>query len=119
MNKFLVKTFVIKFFMLVLLFISCTKKEVISSSSIDSFPFDLTKSDLPYIKITTKDLILNEPKVMATMDIFERGEKTFSNPIGIEYRGASSFRMSNKKSFGIRNIWFPKRRRLDINGTCF
>ena len=101
MNKFLVKNFVVKFFMLVLLFISCTKKEVISSSSIDSFPFDLTKSDLPYIKITTKDVILNEPKVMATMDIFERGEKTFSNPIGIEYRGASSFRMSNKKSFGI------------------
>ena len=101
MNKSMFKIFIINFFVLTVVFISCSKKDFNSSSSIDSFSVNQTGSDLPYIKITTQNLILNEPKVMANMEIFEKGEKTFSSPIGIEYRGASSFRMSNKKSYGI------------------
>ena len=101
MNKSMFKIFIINFFVLTVVFISCSKKDFNSSSSIDSFSVNQTGSDLPYIKITTQNLILNEPKVMANMEIFEKGEKTFSSPIGIEYRGASSFRMSNKKSYGV------------------
>jgi len=80
---------------------SCSKEDTNGSSSSDSFAIDQTGSDLPYIKITTQNTIQNEPKVLAHMDIFEAGKKTFSNPIGIEYRGASSFRSSDKKSYGI------------------
>ena len=95
----MIKNFKLKFF-LILLILSCSKKEFDSSSS-ESFSINQIGSDLPYIKITTQNIIQNEPKVGAKMEIFEKGEKTFSSPIGIEYRGASSFRMSNKKSYGI------------------
>ena len=95
----MIKNFTLNFF-LILLILSCSKKEFDSSST---EPFSVTQigSDLPYIKITTQNIIQNEPKVGAKMEVFEKGEKTFSSPIGIEYRGASSFRMSNKKSYGI------------------
>ena len=100
MNTFLLKEFTISFFVLATVFTSCSKKDT-DSSSINSFSIDQIESDLPYVKITTQNFILNEPKFMANMEIFEKGERTFSSPIGIEYRGASSFRMSNKKSYGI------------------
>ena len=95
----MIKNSKLKFF-LILLILSCSKKEF-DSSSPESFSVDQIGSNLPYIKITTQNIIQNEPKVGAKMEIFEKGEKTFSSPIGIEYRGASSFRMSNKKSYGI------------------
>ena len=74
MNKSMFKIFIINFFVLTVVFISCSKKDFNSSSSIDSFSVNQTGSDLPYIKITTQNLILNEPKVMANMEIFEKGE---------------------------------------------
>ncbi|MCK4747069.1 MAG: CotH kinase family protein, partial [Bacteroidales bacterium] len=46
-------------------------------------------------------LILNEPKVPAEMNIYIRKAKVQTANIGIEYRGSTSFRLSDKKSFGI------------------
>ena len=83
MNTFLLKEFTISFFVLATVFTSCSKKDT-DSSSINSFSIDQIESDLPYVKITTQNFILNEPKVMANMEVFEKGERTFSSPIGIE-----------------------------------
>ena len=44
--------------------------------------------------------IENEPKVPGYLKIFEEGELVFEHHIGIEYRGSTSFRLSDKKSFG-------------------
>jgi len=105
-------TYKIYLFSQLFLFTSCSKENFNSSSS-DSFAVDQAGSDLPYIKIITQNTIKNEPKVLAYMDIFESGEKTFSNPIGIEYRGASSFRSSDKKSYGIET-WDESGNDIDV-----
>lgn len=62
---------------------------------------DLGDSEIPYIVITTSSSIQNEPKVPATMEIFESGVLTKTSNIGIEFRGSTSFRISDKKSYGI------------------
>ena len=49
-------------------------------------------------------LILNEPKVSGELRIFERNELTHTQAMGIEYRGSTSYRLSDKKSFGVE-IW--------------
>jgi hypothetical protein len=50
---------------------------------------------------TKGEVILNEPKIPAEMAIYIRKAIVQSANIGIEYRGATSFRLSDKKSFGI------------------
>ena len=59
------------------------------------------ETELPLFQITTTVQIENEPKVPATLEIYENGELTFEHNIGIEYRGSTSYRLSDKKSFGI------------------
>ena len=62
-------------------------------------------SDIPYIVIDTKETsIENEPKVPAEMTIFVNEVESQKANIGIEFRGSTSFRLSNKKSYGIE-IW--------------
>ena len=56
---------------------------------------------LPLFQITTEVQIENEPKVPAKLEIFENGALTFEHTIGIEYRGSTSYRLSDKKSYGI------------------
>ena len=58
-------------------------------------------SALPYIEVTSDVDIENEPKVPGRMRAYENGEEVFSSRIGIEYRGSTSFRLSDKRSFGI------------------
>ncbi|NNE78280.1 MAG: hypothetical protein HKN31_14550, partial [Pricia sp.] len=56
---------------------------------------------LPLIKINTNsNTIVDEPKVDAQMSILENGTETYSGPIGIEFRGASS-QLFPKKSYGV------------------
>lgn len=59
-----------------------------------------TDSDLPYIEVTSDVDIENEPKVPGRMRILEKGEEVFASRIGIEYRGSTSFRLSDKRSYG-------------------
>lgn len=62
---------------------------------------DIGSSAIPYIQIKTELSILNEPKVVGEMLIFEKQELVHKVDIGIEYRGSTSFRLSDKKSFGL------------------
>ncbi len=65
------------------------------------FDVDVGNSDIPYIVIETNGIgILNEPKIPAEMNIYVHKTEVHSSIIGIEYRGSTSFRLSDKKSFG-------------------
>jgi len=85
-----------------LLLVSCTKeygdpdqKEKVK------FAVETGDSDIPYIMITTTGEILNEPKVSGKMNIYINKTNVLETHIGIEYRGSTSFRISDKKSYGI------------------
>ena len=60
-----------------------------------------TDSELPYIEVTSDVAIENEPKVPGQMRVYENGEVVLSSRIGIEYRGSTSFRLSDKRSYGV------------------
>ena len=80
---------------LIVLFLFLVLKTTILSTLL--LPPDIDGSDLPYLRVTTNEPIENEPKVPGVLSIFEGQELTFSHPIGIEYRGSTSFRLSDKK----------------------
>jgi hypothetical protein len=85
-----------------LLLISC-KKEFNDPSPEETVKFavEIGSSKIPYIQIKTTSPILNEPKVSGVMNIFIEKKSVLKTPIGIEYRGSTSFRISDKKSYGI------------------
>ena len=99
-------------FLIVLFLFSCAK----DSSTIDASttPPDIDPSDLPYLRVTTNESIENEPKVPGVLSIFEGQELTFSHPIGIEYRGSTSFRLSDKKSYGVET-WDEQNNDVDVS----
>ena len=67
-----------------------------------SFNIEIGDSKIPYVIIDTKGLqIQNEPKVPASMKIYVEKQLVQEQSIGIEYRGSTSFRISDKKSYGI------------------
>ena len=84
-----------------LLLLSCSK-EYNDPSTGDAVKFAVETGDskIPYIQIKTKGQILNEPKVSAEMNYFIDKVSVLKTPIGIEYRGSTSFRISDKKSYG-------------------
>jgi spore coat protein CotH len=66
------------------------------------FAVDIGDSEIPYLQIDTKgEQILNEPKIPAELRVYIDKSEVISTNIGIEYRGSTSFRISDKKSFGI------------------
>ena len=79
--------------------LGCDKKDVKPTNG--NFAIDVGNSVIPYIVIQTSTPILNEPKVPGTMDIWVEKEMVQRQTIGIEYRGSTSFRITDKKSFGI------------------
>jgi hypothetical protein len=85
-----------------LLLISC-KKEFNDPTPEETVKFavEIGSSKIPYIQIKTTSPILNEPKVSGVMNIFLEKKSVLKTPIGIEYRGSTSFRISDKKSYGI------------------
>jgi hypothetical protein len=85
-----------------LLLVSC-KKEINDPSQKETVKFavDIGESKIPYIQIKTTGQILNEPKVSAEMNIYIEKVNVLKTSIGIEYRGSTSFRISDKKSYGI------------------
>lgn len=84
-----------------LLLLSGCKKEIDDpSGEVAKFAVEIGDSKIPYIQITTKTQILNEPKVSGSMTIYNDKISILKTPIGIEYRGSSSFRVSDKKSYG-------------------
>lgn len=68
------------------------------------FLVDIGDSEIPYITVDTRGVsIENEPKIIADMTIYEKKVATNVSTIGIEYRGSTSFRLSDKKSFGVES----------------
>ena len=59
---------------------------------------------IPFIKISTRKKIIDEPKTEAKLQIFIKDSLLFSSRIGIEYRGAVSQMFYEKKSYGIE-LW--------------
>ena len=91
-------------FFLSLTFLSCTSELKLGSRDAPDGALNRSSDLLPYIQILTDAPILNEPKVSGELRIFERNELTHTQAMGIEYRGSTSYRLSDKKSFGVE-IW--------------
>jgi hypothetical protein len=87
----------------VLIFINCSKDEPVDSQETKPLvsAIDIGNSELPYIKIKTISSVLNEPKIAGEMEIYINKKRVLNSTIGIEYRGSTSYRISDKKSFGI------------------
>ena len=92
--------------------ISCRDKDV--ESLVETMPPINDSGELPYLRITTLNSIKNEPKVSGNLILFNNNENVFSTQIGIEYRGSTSFRLSDKKSFGFE-IWDEQNAGLDAS----
>jgi hypothetical protein len=104
MNKYFpMRVFNRLFFIAFLLFISCAKDTEDSPESEKPvvFAVETNESQLPYMMVETPKTILNEPKVAANLRVFLNKSLVHETPIGIEYRGSTSYRMSDKKSYGI------------------
>lgn len=95
---------------------SCQKKEKILiinppivNKTVDTFPKNAFwysvvsfNNKVPIIFINTKgNTIVNEPKVSSIMQIQVGDTIVFKSNIGIEYRGSTSFRLFDQKSYGI------------------
>ncbi len=96
--------------------LSCQKKEKILiinppivNKTVDTFPKNAFwysvvsfNNKVPIIFINTKgNTIVNEPKVSSIMQIQVGDTIVFKSNIGIEYRGSTSFRLFDQKSYGI------------------
>lgn len=69
------------------------------------FAIDVGDSEIPYLVINTDgNEIPFEPKVPASLKVYEKKKLTQEQLIGIEYRGKTSFRLSQKKGFNIEAL---------------
>ena len=99
---------------LVLFLFACERESIEEPNEQPVFDVEIGSSDIPYIVIDTKGAgILNEPKIPAEMIIYIQKAKFQSSNIGIEYRGSTSFRLSDKKSFGIET-WDIEGNDIDV-----
>nr|WP_287935520.1 CotH kinase family protein [Algoriphagus sp.] len=95
-------------FLLAAVLFSCQEiKETPVSKGDDGqvFAIDTQESELPYLVIDTqgKD-IPYEPGVMAKMKIYQRKKLIQEQAIDLEYRGKTSFRLSDKKGFNFETV---------------
>jgi hypothetical protein len=97
------------------LFISCGEDPISEDKDDVTFAVDVGNSEIPYIIISTDNAaIQNEPKVPATMQIYQLDQKLHDLNIGIEFRGSTSFRISDKKSYGIET-WDEAGNDIDVS----
>jgi len=61
---------------------------------------DYHNGGLPVVSITTEKIIRPDVKRPGQFSLSIDGKKLVSSAIGIEYRGSTSYRMSDKKSYG-------------------
>lgn len=86
------------------IFYSCKDNapEKITEAEDYIFAVEIGNSEIPYVVIDTRtNEIQNEPKIAADMTIYVNKLPVQKQSIGIEYRGSTSFRLSDKKSYGI------------------
>ena len=108
------RLFVIPILTLIFVMVSCGD-DLNEVEEKPEFAVDIGNSSLPYVIISTgiRD-ILNEPKVAGTMKVWQQDNKLHDLNIGIEYRGSTSFRISDKKSFGIET-WDEDGNDIDVS----
>ena len=98
----MIRTKQILAFFILFVFLSCSKEDPNTTlNEVANLAVKIGNSEIPYIQITSPNQILNEPKVTAEMKIFTNKKLVIKTPIGIEYRGSTSYRISDKKSFGV------------------
>lgn len=69
------------------------------------FAIDVGDSEIPYLVINTQGAdIPFEPRIPAMLKIYEGKKLKQEQRIGIEFRGKTSFRLSQKKGFNIESI---------------
>lgn len=88
----------------IVLFLNCSGDDGPGTPTPDPDPNEsgFENSAIPYISINTNgNTIVNEPKVIADMNIYINQALQLSTPIGIEFRGSTSLRLFEKKSYGI------------------
>lgn len=90
---------------LLFLQVSCKKDPVVGQdpgSKGPEFAIETGDSEIPYVIIETRgETIQNEPKVPAILRLYSGKSLVKEINIGIEYRGSTSYRLSQKKSYGI------------------
>ena len=101
-------------FVFIIFLASCQKKEILlvelptPTNNVDTFPKNAFwksvssyTNKVPTIYISTKrNTIVNEPKVQSIIQIQLGDTIVFRSNIGIEYRGSTSFRLFDQKSYG-------------------
>lgn len=67
-----------------------------------TFAVELGTSKIPYIIVNTRGTAIQyEPKIPATLRVYDQKELVQEVEVGIEYRGKTSFRLSDKKGYNI------------------
>ena len=92
---------------------SCEKESTDSNKTSEELNIDETKVLPQFIVDTSNKLIVDEPKIPASMDLYIDGELKKSYTIGIELRGSSS-QSFEKKSYGIET-WDSNNEDIDID----
>jgi hypothetical protein len=92
----------------VFLFVGCQEQvEILVPKGDDGqvFAIDTGESEIPYLVIDTRGAsIPYEPGVRAEMKIYQQKKLVQTQGIDIEYRGKTSFRLSEKKGFNFETI---------------
>ena len=89
-----------KSILIVLLLVGCSGIEELSDKREESFVDESSINPLPFISINTGgNLIVDDPKVSANLNIKQGDSLIEAHQIGIEIRGSSS-QMFDKKSYG-------------------
>ena len=89
-----------KSILIVLFLVGCSGIEELSDKREESFVDESSINPLPFISINTGgNLIVDDPKVSATLNIKQGDSLIEAHQIGIEIRGSSS-QMFDKKSYG-------------------
>lgn len=96
------------FWLLLVVFVSCQEPtEVILPKGDDGqvFAIDTGESEIPYLVIDTqgKD-VPYEPGIPAKMKVYQKKKLIQEQTIELEYRGKTSFRLSDKKGFNFETV---------------
>jgi hypothetical protein len=108
MNRFPKTWSVLKFLSIAFIILSCQEpSEVLLSTGDDGFVFaiDTQESKITYIVIDTKGAVIPyEPGVVANMRMYQEKKFVQEQRIDVEFRGKTSFRLSDKKGFNFESI---------------
>ncbi|MAD12612.1 MAG: hypothetical protein CMC04_07830 [Flavobacteriaceae bacterium] len=104
----------IKSIFILLFLVGCSSPENLEKSEEDSFIYESSINSLPLISINTNgNIIVDEPKVSANLQIKKGDSLIEVHQIGIEIRGSSS-QMFDKKSYGFET-WDENGEDLDVS----